>query len=76
MKLAGPVDIFQWLVILPQTRLTPSLYIGIMFCGAVHIYSSFQSLNYFNYDIGEGQGGLKILIYLMVEYIFTGFVYT
>ena len=39
------------------------------------IYFPFQSLNYFNYDIGEGLGSLKILIYLMVEYIFTGFVY-
>ena len=41
----------------------------------ISIYISFQSLNYFNYDIGEGQGSLKILIYLIVEYIFTGFVY-
>ena len=39
------------------------------------IYISFQSLNYFNYDIGEGQESLKILIYLIEEYIFTGFVY-
>ena len=31
------------------------------------IYISFQSLNYFNYDIGEGQESLKILICLMEE---------
>ena len=39
------------------------------------IYISFQSLNYFNYDIGEGHDSLKIPIYLIVEYIFTGLVY-
>ena len=38
----------------------------------ISIYISFQSLNYFNYDIGEGHGSLKILIYLIVEYTFTG----
>ena len=30
----------------------------------------FQSLNYFNYDIGEGRESLKILIYLEQEYIY------
>ena len=45
-------------------------------CSAVRsIYFPFQSLNYFNYDIGEGHDSLKIPIYLIVEYIFTGLVY-
>ena len=49
----------------------PCLRLCLEICSWSGIFL-FQSLNYFNYDIGEGRESLKILIYLEQEYIYTG----